>query len=558
MPSSRGCKYADPATGLASIAPPEAGSTGEATLSYPLVLPEGRGITPGLALTYRSGATSSWVGYGWDLSVGDVSVDTTFGVPLFCPRGDEPTCGNYESESYRLDGELLAPTARRTDLEPRVAERSDFTRVAETTYDHIVRHGTSPSNYFWEVRDKEGNVSWYGGHPDAGGPFGGPGTRTTAGDTEANDGGIAREAILADQDHNGVRWYLSAYRDAGVNLVRYDYETVYVKATTGPDGGIAGTPPSDLLRPLRQARLPQEDPLHRRRRGQRPAREDPSYEVVFHRDRQRTDPVIDARGGVLDVDLDQLDVDRGAVDRDGLREHREGRHLRPPDPGRRLRQDAARRRGPDGVRHRHRLLPSDAGQPHLRVLRRGGEGSGFSEPVDWDTRNDHLTSPVEQKVGALGMSERDGGDGHVYIGFNPTLPDKLGSFGGSLSFDGATTRSKVEFLDINGDRLPDKVYLDGTGVHYRLNNSDPAAPLTSKVTFERRHSSGYVEGLDLAPRRACSRRRAAGVEAFFGVLGDVQRGRLVELVGGLLRRRQRRRAPGLGQQREGQVQPPGV
>ena len=88
---------------------------------------------------------------------------------------------------------------------------------------------------------------------------------------------------------------------------------------------------------------------------------------------------------------------------------------------------------------------------------------GFTEPVDWTTQDDALEQ-LEGREGALGMSKTDGGDGHIYVGFNPTNPTKTGSFGGSLTFDGATTESLAEFIDINGDSLPDKVYGEGLGV----------------------------------------------------------------------------------------------
>ena len=149
-----GLQFADPTSQLAGIDPPDANSGGGAAIEYPLVFPKGRGITPDLKLKYSSGGASSWVGQGWSFGVGEITVDTSSGVPLFCPRSTEPVCGNVESESYRLNGDLLVPSATRSLREKRVANRQDFTRKVETTYDHIIRHGDSPSNYRWEVRDK--------------------------------------------------------------------------------------------------------------------------------------------------------------------------------------------------------------------------------------------------------------------------------------------------------------------------------------------------------------------------------------------------------------------
>ncbi len=169
-------------------------------------------------------------------------MDTGFGVPLFCPRVAGPVCGDVESETYQLDGELLSPGGVAGERVARVAERGDFTRVVETAYEQITRHGDGPGTYFWEVRDKAGNVSWYGGYPDAGGTVdsaGVPGTRTGA---ARNDATIARSAIVADDAGNGVRWLVKARRDVGGNLVRYEYDTVHYRGVSGAewDGVDAG------------------------------------------------------------------------------------------------------------------------------------------------------------------------------------------------------------------------------------------------------------------------------------------------------------------------------
>ena len=54
-------------------------------------------------------------------------------------------------------------------------DRQDYTRQVETQYQQIIRHevpGEGTKGYFWEVHDKGGNVFWYGGKPDQGGPDG--------------------------------------------------------------------------------------------------------------------------------------------------------------------------------------------------------------------------------------------------------------------------------------------------------------------------------------------------------------------------------------------------
>src|SRR6266571_5179260 len=78
-----GLQYADPAEQMVVMDPPEPNNQGGAQLQHPLLIPPGRGIQPNLVLNYDSTASSSWVGTGWDLSVGEMSVDTRWGVPRY-------------------------------------------------------------------------------------------------------------------------------------------------------------------------------------------------------------------------------------------------------------------------------------------------------------------------------------------------------------------------------------------------------------------------------------------------------------------------------------------
>jgi hypothetical protein len=92
---SPACSTANPTEGLAIVEPPEASNDGGAHLSYPLIIPKGRGIRPQFSLEYDSGGGNGWVGQGWDLCVGEIRVDTRWGAPYFDP--------DFESETYSLD-----------------------------------------------------------------------------------------------------------------------------------------------------------------------------------------------------------------------------------------------------------------------------------------------------------------------------------------------------------------------------------------------------------------------------------------------------------------------
>ena len=298
-----GLQFPDPTEGLAMVEPPGASNDGGAHLSYPLLIPKGRGIAPDLSLEYDSGGGNGWVGQGWDLSVGEISVDTRWGAPYFDP--------SFESETYAIDGEMLIPNALGATWEPRLpGDRQDYTRQVETQYEQIIRHevpGEGPKGYFWEVHDKGGNVFWYGGMPDQGGPDGYgklPGTPAKPLDPE-----IDRSAIITDENGNGVRWLLSAQRDVGVNQISYHYTTVHYQygaagwTNVGTDDD--SCTPSGTVLCAKHTYLTSIN--YTEAADIAPAPDgDAEYEVVLTRDHTREDPVVDAMGGYVDLTVDRL------------------------------------------------------------------------------------------------------------------------------------------------------------------------------------------------------------------------------------------------------------
>ncbi len=147
----------DPASEIELIAAPEGGPTGDASLSYPLKVPAGRlGLQPDLTLSYSSGGgtgANSWLGIGWDLKLPSLEISTLFGVPQYNSA--------FETETYALEGEQLAPVADPASPAPRQEERV-FTRRREGSFHRVVRHGGGPSNYWWEVTDQNGVRSIFG------------------------------------------------------------------------------------------------------------------------------------------------------------------------------------------------------------------------------------------------------------------------------------------------------------------------------------------------------------------------------------------------------------
>jgi hypothetical protein len=294
-----GLQYADPTEALGIIGPPVANNEGTAGLSYPIDVPPGHGITPELAVSYDSSGGNSWLGMGWDLSVGAIGVDTSFGAPHFDP--------DSESESYVHDGDLLVPNAIGGAWEPRVpTTRRDYTHQVETEYAEIIRHVVNdggPDDYFWEVRGKDGGVKWYGATPDSGGPV--PSTTQSVPT-------IDEDAVVRDADGNIVRWLLSAQRDIGVNLIRYEYETVRY---TFSGGAWVVDPTCDATAAVCGQHTYLDRVLYTDATSAITDFNGPPYEIDFIRESEmpgnsgsaaREDPMVNARLGYLDVIVDRL------------------------------------------------------------------------------------------------------------------------------------------------------------------------------------------------------------------------------------------------------------
>ncbi len=211
-------KAADPLEGLTLIQPPTANNSGTANLSYPIEIPAGRqGMQPNLALTYNSGGGNGWLGVGWDISIPSITVETRWGVPRYDL--------DKESEVYVYEGEQLVTKdsegyyrqmphrtnqwTDRHDLDQDGYEQ--FYPRRNEAYDSIVRHGDSPSNYWWSVTHKNGVTDYYGKQHG----------------TDAVD----NESVLCDLGtFNIAKWYLTESVDPDGNWVRYHYQKIYHKS----------------------------------------------------------------------------------------------------------------------------------------------------------------------------------------------------------------------------------------------------------------------------------------------------------------------------------------
>ncbi|MFL6138460.1 MAG: SpvB/TcaC N-terminal domain-containing protein [Frankiaceae bacterium] len=423
--SIKDLKAADPSAGVDLINQPQGNNQGDARLSYPIDLPQGRqGMTPSLELSYSSSAGDGWLGVGWDLSVPSIGIDTKWGVPRYDPAN--------ETETYVMGGAEMTPVANRGALQPRTAEKTFHARV-EGAFNTIVRHGSAPTNYWWEVTDKDGTRSFYGGDPES---------------------GPVAAASLADDNGNVFRWALRETRDRHGNAVRYDYQTV-------SDAGVSGGTVMGRQLYLRT--------IDYTRTGSTAG----PYAVTFVRDSElpgysrRPDVVIDARGGFKMVTaerLSRIDVSfQGNPVRSYDLTYTEGAFHKS------LLASVTQRGANGGALGTHTFSYYDD------IRDASGQYDAFSPAADWQVGDDNVTSGLlgHGKASALSGSLSTTVGGHLYVGFNPLLPLKQGSVGGKVGFTRSTTDGKLALIDLNGDDLPDKVFKGSGGISFRLNASGP-------------------------------------------------------------------------------------
>ncbi len=187
-------KAADPSAGIQQIEAPTANQNGTAALAYQFAVPEGRaGISAGAGLQYSSDGSSSYVGYGWSLPVQSIDIETRWGVPRFDSEN--------ESESYLLAGKQLSDRQyRKSGVQKREKDKRFYPTV-EGGFSKIVRKGSTPEDYYWEVTDKNGTVYSYGGH----------------------DGKVSDESTLSDGNNHRIRWALDRVTDVHGNFAAFHY-----------------------------------------------------------------------------------------------------------------------------------------------------------------------------------------------------------------------------------------------------------------------------------------------------------------------------------------------
>ncbi|OQW90657.1 MAG: hypothetical protein BWK78_06475, partial [Thiotrichaceae bacterium IS1] len=407
---------------------------------------------------YNSGGGNGWVGMGWDLPVPAITVDTSWGVPHYY--------GGQESENYRLNGESLTPPVQRDVLQPRTAEKEFFPRVI-SQFRRIIRHGDKPSNYWWEVTDKDGKVSYYGGDSTTGGP--------------------APDSTLTDGSGNIFSWALREVKDLNGNNLQYRCERV---EDVGLPGGYV--PGFDLyLKTINYTGF----------NGQAGP-----YQVKFLRNRdlgepRRQDAIIDGRGGFKRVTADLLRkvevTFQGLPVRSYELKYQVG-------PFFKTLLAAVTQLGEDGSAFYTHTFD------YYEDIGNGGGYAGFGGSSAWSTGGDGVSAGLlgQGDSSAINGTKSKDKDKHLYVGIG-IGPNKKMSIGVKVGSNDSKSEGLLALIDINGDGLPDKVYKQGGTIYYRANRSGP----TGNTSFA---GPRVVAGLPDISREK-SRTSNKGAEAYMGV-----------------------------------------
>ncbi|NUQ24995.1 MAG: hypothetical protein HUU34_13670 [Saprospiraceae bacterium] len=407
-----------PSAEIVTIAPPTANSMGSATTAFPLKLPDGRqGMSPQFSVQYHSEGGNGWLGLGWDIPVPFIGLDTRWGVPRYNPA--------LETETYTLSGEQLSPVGHRQELVSRSTDKTFYPRV-EGAFQRIIRYGSSPKNYWWEVTTKDGIRYSYGGRRNV---------------------GVSNGAVLRDDDDNIGHWALLEVRDLNDNFIRYHYRTI-------EDVGIpGGTVPGKQLYIDRVSYTG-----HGNDEGE--------YAVQFVRDRQlnepqRQDVIISARLGFKQVTADLLREIKITFQNKPIRSYKlnyiEGAFYKT------LLHEIIEYDQEEAVFYKHKFEYHD----DVRV---DGEYRPYHSLENWTTPSDNLGTDAS----LFGTTVSSGSGSTFAITFGlvfGSFTSKEFTVGGNVTSSDSESNGQTVLVDINGDGLPDKVFKENGLLKYRKNLS---------------------------------------------------------------------------------------
>ncbi|UQB68882.1 SpvB/TcaC N-terminal domain-containing protein [Epilithonimonas zeae] len=423
--SIKDIKAADPVSGIVSIAAPSPNSQGSVTTSFPIKLPAGRqGMQPSLSVNYNSDGGNGWLGMGWDLSIPAISIDSRWGVPRYDSA--------KETEIYTIAGEQLTFKDGNNYVMPNRNEGFDKNRLPDGTqfypriegaYNKIIRHGNSPSTYWWEVISKDGTRSFFGG-----------------------DGiNIVENAVLRQPSTNNIgHWALYKTIDRNGNYTEYFYNNNVYSGSPGNGG--------------KEIYL---DEIHYAKHDAAPT----AYYRIKFTSENRTDTRIDARLGFVQVNskrLKNITIRAGRIPI--VRSYDFSYKTDNQSPFYKSLLEAITEKDAEGsVFYTNKLeynqLPNTLYTPET-VINSGTDNISDASVINaGKSKNNSFGFAA-----TFGLILKTSLESHI-----PTL--KSGTIGANYQYGESGNEGKLTLVDVNGDGLPDKVFNKKNRISFRNNNS---------------------------------------------------------------------------------------
>ena len=448
---------ADPTTNVQMIEAPQANNNGTASLSYSLEMPPARnGMAPNLSIQYNSDAGNGWLGEGWNLSTSSITVDTRWGVPRYNPE--------VETETYMMDGQMLLEDgvgqAHRNPNKDRKNGRVKFYPRKENAFSEIVRIGDKPSNYIWEVTDRKGTKYTYGAYHIT--------------ETKDEYGDVTKDTtiigvVMGNNQYNDKydtvisEWRLTRIEEIHGDYVEYKYRTEFEQGAGGLystalylDSVVAGN-----------------------------AGEAPHTVVVLKNGAEKNIKRTDARYGYLTSSNQLL----GSVDI-----YFEGKYLRGYKFdytsglfGVNLLEEISQLDSKKDVFSSHKMdynkgTKNSAGNELQNGVKYDPFFDGAEKTLSCNTTDNSFIEKLRDLINAVTGSNITalGGNSSVSGSFNTYVGGGLGDYSPTKSMTGGVsyTHGRTEsngvssFIDLNGDGLPDKVYVRDDKVYYMAQNAD--------------------------------------------------------------------------------------
>ncbi|WP_280647739.1 MULTISPECIES: RHS repeat-associated core domain-containing protein [unclassified Dysgonomonas] len=424
-------KAADPTAKVQLIAPPTANNRGSAGLSYSFEMPPARnGMQPSLGIQYNSDGGSGWLGEGWDLSTASISVDTRWGVPRYNDTEETETYSFNGSMLMTMDDNGESSVAHRGDKIDRKADRQFYPRN-EGSFSKIIRKGSSPANYTWEVTDKSGTKYTY----------------------DAILKGTAK--TLNGDKEVAVEWKLSRVEELHGDWIEYVYETT--------DEAVKGSLKAKAIY------------LKEIKAGNRGS--DAHTVVTLISSSQKDKKTNSARYGFLTSSNRLLDKVTIAFEGETLRSYTFD-----------YKKGAFNTNILTKINHidsKGEVFASHDMDYYDDVKSTEGYKPFESQAEEWNLHNDGIDAGFINPVSAMGIdgfsdkasalggsvTTSTGGSFYAGVGLAADMIGKGSSAGASINYSSTTTKGLSTLVDINGDGLPDKVYVKNGSVYYRPNIS---------------------------------------------------------------------------------------